>query len=90
MKYAPPATACQHVPVAHSPVGHVSMCPDCGVVHVSLQYFSMRFDMAAFGVLAQMLAQAQDRLQGVQEASRPATDTLGSSALDESPLGRIH
>lgn len=90
MKYTPQMATCQHVHVAQSQVGGVAICPDCGVVHISLQYLSMRFDLEAFQALAQMLASAQNRIQGLNGISRSAGNTMGASNLDESPKGGIH
>lgn len=60
---------CQHIRLAHSGVGEICFCPDCGVVHVALQYFTMRFEMEAFKTLQAMLSEAQHKLeQPVQNA----------------------
>ncbi len=53
---------CQHIPMSQSAVGHVSLCPECRVVHISLQYFSIRFEIEAFEELAHMLSTAQQNL----------------------------
>lgn len=57
---------CQHAMLAHSPVGHVSVCPDCSVVHLSLNCVSIRLEIGAFMALADMLTQAQKQLHSTQ------------------------
>ncbi|MES2950132.1 MAG: hypothetical protein V4858_16445 [Pseudomonadota bacterium] len=53
---------CQQVRMAQSSMGEVCICPDCGVVHVALQYFSMRFEPEAFKTLQSMLCEAQNKI----------------------------
>ncbi len=62
---------CQHAMLAHSPVGHVSVCADCSVVHLSLNCVSVRLEVGAFMALAAMLAQAQKQLHGAQLQESP-------------------
>lgn len=62
MDHSPTASNCQHALLARSPVGHVSVCPDCGVVHLSMDCVSVRLEVNAFLALAEMLSQAQKRL----------------------------
>jgi hypothetical protein len=57
---------CQHAMLARSPVGHVSVCPECRVVHLSMDCVSVRLEVNAFLALAEMLSQAQQRLHSVQ------------------------
>ncbi|MCM2345396.1 MAG: hypothetical protein NDI95_01915 [Acidovorax soli] len=52
--------------LARSPVEHVSVCSDCGVVHLSMDCLSVRLEVNAFLALAEMLSQAQKRLNGMQ------------------------
>ncbi|MHA7602309.1 hypothetical protein ACX12L_20470 [Alicycliphilus sp. T452] len=66
MERSPTSSSCQHALLAHSPVGHVSVCPDCGVVHLSLDCVSVRLEVGAFLALAEMLSQAHKRLHGIQ------------------------
>lgn len=47
--------------LAHGDVGRVSMC-GCGVITVTLQYLSLRFEPAAFHELQSLLALARQRL----------------------------
>lgn len=59
---------CEHV--ASSPVGHVSLCPGCGQVHLTMQYMTVRFERGAFRALAAMIGEAQQRMDcATSEAS---------------------
>lgn len=62
--------ACQHLAIAHSKVGDVMICADCGVVHLALQSISMRFDMEAFSELSHMLGRAQTAIESAQEKAQ--------------------
>lgn len=66
MEHSPTSSSCQHALLARSPVGHVSVCPDCGVVHLSMDCVSVRLDVNAFMALAEMLSQAQKRLHSMR------------------------
>lgn len=77
MKHPAALPACQHALLARSPVGHVSVCPDCGVVHLSLDCLSVRLEKTAFMALTDMLLQAQKRLH----SALPCKD-LGSSGQE--------
>jgi hypothetical protein len=67
-----PTPECNHICIGHSEIGEVAICPDCGVVHVRLQYFSMRFELPAFRLLSHMLAGAQERIEHVTGARHEA------------------
>lgn len=62
MKHSATSPVCQHALLARSPVGHVSVCPDCGVVSLSLDCVSIRLEVTAFLALTEMLSQAKNRL----------------------------
>lgn len=69
--------ACQHLAIAHSKVGDVMICADCGVVHLALQSISMRFDMEAFSELSHMLTRAQGTIdQAREKATERAQQSL--------------
>lgn len=59
---SPTSSSCQHATLARSPAGQVSVCVECGVVHVSMACVSIRLEVSAFLDLAEMLSQAQRRL----------------------------
>ena len=69
MEPSTPSSRCQHALLARSPVGHVSVCPDCEVVQLCLDCLSVRLERAAFLALAEMLSEAQQRLHGTQQHS---------------------
>ena len=68
MEYSPSSSSCQHALLARRPLGHVTVCPDCAVVHLSLNCVSVRLEVEAFAALAEMLNRAQECLHG----NRPA------------------
>lgn len=49
--------------LARNELGAVSVCP-CGVVTITVQYVSLRFEPVAFRELRALLAQAQRRMDG--------------------------
>jgi len=66
--------------LAQSEMGAVTMCP-CGVVTVTLQYLSLRFEPGAFGSLVQLLAHAQARLDhGASQGGVRSTDVNDAEA----------
>lgn len=90
MQHSSQSNPCKHVGLAHSRVGEVSMCPDCGVVHISLQYFSVRFDLEAFRALTQMLTTAQARIERSAQTSLPAAEKHDVMGSDGAPHGLVH
>lgn len=76
MKPALPSSNCQHLGLAQSPLGDITLCPDCRVVHISLQYFSMRFELDAFEALAHMLGTAQGNIARLVQRSQSGYDAL--------------
>ena len=61
--------------LVRSSVGHVAVCHDCGQVHLTLQYMTLRFDMNSFRMFAAMAGQAQNLLErgvAVQSAAAAA------------------
>lgn len=62
MTYLPQSSACQHLGIAHSDIGNVVICPECGVVRISMEHLSIRLAADTFRSLAQMLSDAQDRI----------------------------
>lgn len=70
------------LPLAHSDVGSVSMC-SCGVVTLTLQYLSLRFEPGAFRELQALLAAVQHRLD--LAAGRETTPLIVADAHDDVP-----
>ncbi|WP_212685217.1 hypothetical protein [Undibacterium baiyunense] len=58
--------ACKHLSIANSKIGEIMICPECGVVHLSLQSVSLRLDLNAFAELSKMVAQAQTTIEQAQ------------------------
>ena len=52
-------TSCPTHGLAESPVGSVTLCPGCGVIHVTLNYVTVRLEPGAFDELTRMLMQAR-------------------------------
>lgn len=88
--------------LASSPLCHVSACPGCGVVHLSLPSLTLRFEPSAFHEVARLLGQASRALGGPgaleplpthaatagdPEAQPPADTGMGPVAP---PRGRWH
>lgn len=74
---------CQHQPVANSPLGAITVCPDCQVVHLAIGHVTMRFTVDAFRDLGQLLAQAQASLEAPPREKAPVPSFVMP------PVGRI-
>lgn len=72
MDQSPASSRCEHIPLARSPIGDVSVCPDCGVVHLSLDCVSIRLEVTAFTALVLMVSEAQSRLGSTQLHDKPS------------------
>lgn len=83
-----PSTPCHHVHLARSGVGDICYCPDCGVVHVALQYFTMRFELEAFKALQTLLNQAQHVI-AQQMHSAPTVAESFSAANGDGPCNTV-
>ena len=70
-------TGCQHVELARNTIGNVQICPDCGVVHVSLQSMTVRLTPDAFEALAELTRQAYVRLHTDARVFEPAPAHTG-------------
>lgn len=57
---------CHPVALAHSPVGSVTICPDCGVVQLNTDCVSVRMDPEVFEAVTQMLLMARCRYYEAQ------------------------
>jgi len=66
--------------IARSSAGVVTMCPSCGVLTLTLQYISLRFEPAAFRELQGLIAFAQRRLDG-----DPAATASRAPASSDAP-----
>lgn len=67
---------CSMLPLAASAFGHVVLCINCGVVTLTVQSLSIRFELTSFDQLAVMIAEARAVLVRTAElrskASAPA------------------
>lgn len=73
-------STCQHLNIANSKIGDIMICPECGVVHLSLQSISVRLDLDAFSELAKMVKQAKATLD---QAQKFATDQIEQATSDQ-------
>ena len=69
--------------VASSEIGAVTMCP-CGVITVTLNSLSLRFEPEAFRALALMLQRSQQRIDRSPHMAAVADD---SEAVNPPPRG---
>jgi hypothetical protein len=53
---------CRCLTMAENEVGAVSLCPQCGVVTMRLQYISLRFETEAFERVGSLVEQARARI----------------------------
>ena len=78
--------------LAENEIGAVSVCA-CGVVTLTLQYLSLRFEPDAFGRLHQLLRQAQARMgrhDGLQAVDDTASGDSEAAATAWLQLRRVH
>ncbi|MDO8310376.1 MAG: hypothetical protein Q7T25_00405 [Sideroxyarcus sp.] len=85
MTYLPVSSSCQHLGIAHSDIGNVVICPECGIVRISMEHMSLRLAPAAFRSLAQMLSDAQERIDNFKLA--PQMPGVSGEAVDASQAG---
>lgn len=62
-------SACQHMVLAQSPLGAVSLCPECGVLHLEIHNLSLRFKPSAFAELTRLLNSAQAHLPAAEQGA---------------------
>ncbi|MCH8622658.1 hypothetical protein [Undibacterium sp. TS12] len=90
MKHQPQSNSCQHLGLASSKVGEVMICPECGVVHLSLNHVSLRFDVDAFRTLAYMLAEAQLNIESFDAHLKKRQDSSTTAVFDSPPGKKMH
>lgn len=81
---------CHHVRLAQSGVGEICYCPDCGVVHVALQYFTMRFELEAFKALQTMLSEAQHKITQHARTTTATADPYAAANGDGTYTSVVH
>lgn len=72
-------TECDMQNLSHSDVGSVQLCAHCGVVHVNLNYLSVKFTLEAFRELACMLVCAQGRIDAQPSDASLQTGATGDA-----------
>lgn len=71
------APVCRHQALAESPLGSVSLCLECGVVQLTMDSVTVRLDLEAFQMAAQMMLVARCRCyELMDERSRPAATPI--------------
>ena len=77
MNQKPVAPVCRHQTLAESPLGSVSLCPECGVVQLTMDSVTVRLDLEAFQMAAQMLLVARCRVHDLMDKrARPAATPI--------------
>ena len=70
---------CQHIAIAHSSSGNITICPECNVVHVAMDHVTLRFTPEVFRGISRMFASAQARLDHASAASGAAAVVVAAS-----------
>ncbi|MBC3875912.1 hypothetical protein [Undibacterium flavidum] len=74
--------ACQHLSIANSKIGEIMICPECSVIHLSLQSISIRLDLDAFSELAKMIKHAQATIEQAQEQAQKFSSNQANPSND--------
>jgi hypothetical protein len=83
----PPHSDCRPFGLAESQVGNVAICPACGVIHVTLQYVTMRLEPGAFLEFTRLLGHARVALAGmIQRPDGARADTDPASRPAAGPV----
>lgn len=81
-----PDEPCNQMTIADNKVGQVTLCTECGNVHLGLSNVALRFSPAAFRALAELLETAQFRLDYADQAGQAA-----SAAIEAARVGpKLH
>jgi hypothetical protein len=67
---------CRHIELVRSQVAEIAMCPDCKVVHITLQHVTIRLTADAFQELVWSVVKAQsliDRNFSEHHSEQPKT-----------------
>jgi hypothetical protein len=89
MSSAKTSQPCRHIELVRSPVAEVAMCPDCQVVHITLQHVTVRLTSDAFQELVWSLGKAQAIIESQQEDGRQASRQTERASQEASALDRI-
>lgn len=77
---------CNHLTISENPVGDVTICPDCNVLHLTLSHVSLRFTPDAFRAFNELVGAAQARLDQVAQTSAAAAAVLD----DKRHMAKLH
>jgi hypothetical protein len=81
------AQQCQHVAVASSGAGRITVCCECNVAHVELEYMTLRFSPASFRAVAHLLATGEATLEQARQQSLGQDSAPARAAAD---VARLH
>lgn len=85
-------STCQHQQIGISPLGNVTFCPHCAVVHVAIGHVSLRFTSEAFRDLRDLVSRAQAKLDpgpAPEPAQRQQAEPAAIPSFVMPPVGRI-
>lgn len=76
------ASPCHHHTLAQSPVGRVTLCPDCSVVQLHMDAVTLRLAADDFETLAHMVLMARWRLHtsAANQAAQLTAEALKAAA----------
>jgi hypothetical protein len=89
MSSAKTSQPCRHVELVRSQVAEVAMCPDCKVVHITLQHVTVRLTSDAFQELVWCVGKAQAIIDNQQEAGRQQGLQTEPPSQEASTLDRV-
>ena len=90
MTYLPQSSSCQHLGIAHSDIGNVVLCPECGVVRISMEHMSIRLGPEAFRSLAHMLNAAQAKIDNFNLLPQMPAESVDASQVSTPAADKIH
>lgn len=89
MSSAKTSQPCRHIELVRSQVAEVAMCPDCKVVHITLQHVTVRLTSDAFQELVWSVGQAQAIIDSQQVDGRRERRQAEQSSQEASTLDRV-
>lgn len=89
MSSAKTSQPCRHIELVRSQVAEVAMCPDCKVVHITLQHVTVRLTSDAFQELVWSVGQAQAIIDSQQADGRRERRQAEQSSQEASTLDRV-
>lgn len=89
MSSAKTSQPCRHIELVRSQVAEVAMCPDCKVVHLTLQHVTVRLTSDAFQELVWSVGKAQAIIDGQQAERHQMGRQDEHSSQEASTLDRV-